>query len=148
MNQIVQKAKHNKSINTLFNRRRLFPEFESIDMAQIKRCERQAVNSVIQGTAADLVKRAMIQVDQLFSTHPACSKSKLILQIHDELVFEIDNDSLDTVLPLIKNTMEKAIQLCVAIPVSAYDSIFLQNLFFAMFSPISFLVLLGKIGAR
>lgn len=79
------------------------------------RTDKQAVNSVIQGTAADVVKLAMVQVDKLLQErYPT---ARLLLQIHDELIFEVEEEMVDEIVPLIVKTMESVIQLSVAIPV-------------------------------
>jgi DNA polymerase I-like protein with 3'-5' exonuclease and polymerase domains len=83
----------------------------------MKRSERQAVNSVIQGTAADVVKQAMIEVDKLIENHPYCKYTKLLLQVHDELVFEIEEQGLEPALALLANAMESVTKLDVDFPV-------------------------------
>jgi DNA polymerase-1 len=63
------------------------------------------------------VKLAMIRVDEMIRTNPVCKDTVLLLQIHDELVFEVDNESIDTVVPLLVETMENVIALDVAMTV-------------------------------
>eukprot|EP01119_Soliformovum_irregulare_P019643 TRINITY_DN6268_c0_g1_i1.p1 TRINITY_DN6268_c0_g1~~TRINITY_DN6268_c0_g1_i1.p1 ORF type:complete len:322 (-),score=139.70 TRINITY_DN6268_c0_g1_i1:39-1004(-) len=117
LEQTIKAAKEKKFIKTLFGRRRIFPDIHSKNKSLERRSERQAVNSVIQGTAADVVKLAMIEIDAIFDKDPKCKDAKLLLQIHDELVFEIPESSVDVICPIINSTMESVIQLEVAMPV-------------------------------
>ena len=77
---------------------------------------RQAVNSPIQGSCADLVKVAMVSIYKEFKKRKL--KTKLIMQIHDELVFDVDREELDTVKDVVKKNMEKALSLSVPIKVN------------------------------
>ena len=77
--------------------------------------ERNAVNAPIQGSAADIIKIAMINIHNLFKK--ANYKSKMLLQVHDELVFDIHKDELDLLKPLIKEAMENAFQLSIPLTV-------------------------------
>lgn len=88
---------------TLFGRRRYFPGLGSSLPFVRAMAERMAMNAPLQGTAADVVKLAMIQVDKAISKNDSIS---LLLQIHDELIFEIKKDSAEAAVPLIRNAME------------------------------------------
>lgn len=99
---------------TLFGRRRYFPGFGSSMPFVRAMAERMAMNAPIQGTAADVVKLAMIQVDTAISQNESIS---LLLQVHDELIFEIKKDAVDGAIPLIKNAMENVGKLSVPLVV-------------------------------
>ncbi|MBU1131736.1 DNA polymerase I [Patescibacteria group bacterium] len=100
---------------TMFGRRRYLPEIDSGVQQVRASAERMAVNMPIQGTAADLLKIAMIEVyKELKEKSP---KSKLLLTVHDELVIEVPNDEVDKVAKIVDEKMEKIHQLCVPIRV-------------------------------
>ena len=86
-----RQAKQHGHVRTLLGRVRSLPDIRSSDTAKAAYAERQAVNSVIQGTASDLIKYAMINVDRQLSTHwPATHPApRLLMQIHDELIYEV-----------------------------------------------------------
>lgn len=97
MNDTVESAKKLGYVETIFGRRRYIPEFQSGNGAVRKFGERAAINAPIQGAASDLVKKAMIDVDQAirdFANAKARGGADMILQVHDELVFEIDDAEL------------------------------------------------------
>ena len=104
-------------VETLFGRRRYIPELQT-DNHQLRNAgERMAINMPIQGTAADLMKLAMIKVhDELQKKHYK-EKVKMILQVHDEIVLEVKKDLADEVGELIKKTMETVTELRVPIEV-------------------------------
>lgn len=79
-----------------------------------RRADRQAVNAVIQGTAADIVKKAMIEIDMRLRG----TSATLLLQIHDELIYEVDEPEAEHTLAVIKDCMEKVAKLDVPLPVS------------------------------
>ncbi len=102
-------------VQTLFGRRRYFPEINSSNGMLIASAERQAINAPIQGTAADLMKLAMIHVQAgLAKVSP---KSKLLLQVHDELIVETPTDETEKVSKFLKETMENVCKLKVPIVV-------------------------------
>jgi len=99
--------------NTMMGRRRFFEKPQNaLEKSEL---EREAFSAVIQGSAADLMKKAMLNVWQELKRLK--KKTKLLLQIHDELLFEVPQEELTFVKTIIKNQMEKAITLCVPIPV-------------------------------
>ncbi len=102
-------------VETLFGRRRYFPEINSSNGMLIASAERQAINAPIQGTAADLMKLAMIHVHAGLSK--VSQESKLLLQVHDELVVEAPMDDVEKVSKFLKETMEKVYKLDVPIGV-------------------------------
>lgn len=115
---LVHGCREKKHIVTLCNRIRWLSNIDSADSSKRAGHERAAVNSVCQGSAADIAKLAMIKVDQLlrekFGCSPPCSA---ILQVHDELLFEVERTSLEEIALLIKEAMENAYKLSVPLPV-------------------------------
>lgn len=83
MEDTKKQARKNKSVNTLLQRRRLLPNINSSEAKERARSERQATNSVIQGTAADVVKIAMIKTEEFLCSDPKAQKSRLLLNIHE-----------------------------------------------------------------
>ncbi len=109
MRQVVDDARTCGYTETLYGRRRWIPELKSSNFNIRQGAERIALNTPIQGTAADLIKLAMIRVDSaLRKTYP---EAKLILQVHDELIVECPEAIADDVAELISNQMEKVAQL-------------------------------------
>jgi DNA polymerase-1 len=93
----------------LMGRRRAFPELHSQAARERAYAERSAVNSPLQGTAADVIKVAMVRLDQLLEERePAC---RMLLQVHDELLFELPEGQIDEVARLCKEVMEGACEL-------------------------------------
>ena len=99
-------ARENGWTETLFGRRRYFPEINSSAGFLQKEAERMAVNMPIQGTSADFIKLAMVKIDKKLGEAELKDKVFMILQIHDELLFEIKNDAVDQVAPIIKEAMD------------------------------------------
>lgn len=112
---VLDFARQNGYVTTIYGRRRLIPEINSKDHNQRAFAERTAINTPVQGSAADLIKMAMIKISDLFKSENW--QSKLLLQVHDELVFEVPEDELDKVKPAIKSLMENALKLDVPIKV-------------------------------
>ncbi|MGC8788071.1 MAG: DNA polymerase, partial [Anaerolineae bacterium] len=110
--RIKQQAAEQGYVETLLGRKRYFPELKSGSKAHgsLKAAaQRMAINHPIQGTAADIIKIAMIRLhDELQNRH---LRSKMILQVHDELVLEVPDDELETVSSLVKSVMENAYPL-------------------------------------
>ncbi len=112
----MAKAKHDGFVQTLFGRRRYIPEVNSPDPVMRQLGERMAINAPLQGTAADLIKRAMVD---LAAALPADGlKSRLVLQVHDELVLECPKQEKAAVTKLVKRTMEGAMSLTVPLTVT------------------------------
>ncbi|WP_350344385.1 DNA polymerase I [Proteinivorax tanatarense] len=109
--ETVEKAKEKGYVTTLFNRRRYIPEINSRSFHRRSFAERTAVNTPIQGTAADIIKKAMVDI------HKANLACDMLLQVHDDLVFEIDKSKADQVIPQIRTLMEGTIKLDVALTV-------------------------------
>ncbi len=115
MEDIVKEGKEKGYVKTLLNRIRYIPELSSANAIQRNFGERMAMNTPIQGSAADIIKIAMINVYKELKRLKM--KSKLILQVHDELIIDAHKDEIDTVKDLIKNKMEDAISLTVPLSV-------------------------------
>ncbi len=115
IDSLVKEAKEKGYSLTMFNRRRPIPELKSSNFAQRSFGERVAMNSPIQGTAADIIKLAMINVYLALKEHHL--KSRLILQVHDELLVETYIDELDDVERIIQEAMENAAHLRVLLEV-------------------------------
>jgi DNA polymerase-1 len=94
---------------TLFGRRRQFPEMKSSLPYVRAQAERMAINAPIQGTQADVIKLAMVRVAKMLKEEKAEQEVYLLLQVHDELVYEIKNERLDALAPKIKEIMESVI---------------------------------------
>lgn len=109
----IEQAKKNGYVKTILNRRRYLKDINSNNRALRAFSERAAVNTVIQGSAADLIKVAMIACDKILKGF----KTKIILQIHDELLFKVPKEELETVLPLLQNAMDHALELSVPLQV-------------------------------
>ena len=109
MENTINEAKLNGYVTTLFGRRRYLPELASSNGMLRAFGERVARNAPIQGTAADIIKLAMVKVfDKLASNVPS---AKLILQVHDELIVECDQSDAETVKQILKTEMENAVEL-------------------------------------
>jgi DNA polymerase-1 len=100
-------ARDNGYVTTLFNRRRYLPEIKSKNFNVRQFAERTAINTPVQGTAADIIKKAMITIHEALEEH----QSKMVLQVHDELVFDVHQDELDDVKEIVRDGMEKAVKL-------------------------------------
>jgi len=112
---IIAFAHQHKYVTTILNRRRYIPEIDSKNANVRNNAERIAINTTIQGSAADLIKLAMINIHRRFAWEGL--RTKMILQVHDELVFEVMASELDTVKQIAKEEMETAIQLDVPLKV-------------------------------
>ena len=110
MHDIREKAKAQGYVETLFCRRLYLPDINSSNAMRRKGAERVAINAPMQGTAADIIKRAMIQLDQKLQNDPDIA---MIMQVHDELVFEVQSEKVAFYSELIKTQMESAADLVV-----------------------------------
>ncbi len=102
-------------METLLGRRRPVPDLASGNFAARAAAERVAINTPVQGSAADLIKKAMIVIDQRLRDEFA--GQLMLLQVHDELVFEVDEDRADDVTAMVRHEMESALTLDVPIVV-------------------------------
>ncbi|KAJ8027524.1 DNA polymerase theta [Holothuria leucospilota] len=146
--QVVEKCRKSGYVETISGRNRYLPSIHHSNMAASNHAERQAVNTTIQGSAADLFKMAMVKLQQILATRfPPTNVSHrhkdkglfvchskrqtrrsqmsplghrgayLVLQLHDELIYEVHKDDLDSVVQLVKKEMESAMTLLVKLPV-------------------------------
>jgi len=112
---VVAQAKEDGYTTTMFGRRRPFPDLSSPNRVLRENAERAALNSPIQGTAADIIKRAMIAIDQ--DIHEGGLDSRMLLQVHDELVFEIAPGELEIMREIVTERMSSAATLSVPLDV-------------------------------
>ncbi|HEU23966.1 MAG: DNA polymerase I [Mesoaciditoga sp.] len=113
LDDIVNFAIKNGYVETIFGRRRDIPELKSSNRNVFEEGKRMAINAPIQGSAADIIKLAMIDIDQKISS----MKSMMILQVHDELVFEVPEEELDELTKIVKDSMEKIVKMKVPLKV-------------------------------
>ena len=116
MNQLIDFCKENGYVETLFHRRREIPEINDKNFMTREFGKRAAMNAPIQGSAADLIKIAMLKMDKALKE--AGVQSKMLLQIHDELIFLVPDEELELMQKLVKNTMESAMELKVPLKAS------------------------------
>ena len=115
--QTIEKAREEGSVRTLLGRLRRLPELRSRNFQLRAEAERQAVNARVQGSAADLIKRAMIDLFKELSDGDY--DARIILQIHDELLLEVAESDAEAVRDLTKRVMEGALELRVPLLVDA-----------------------------
>ncbi len=113
--ETLQKARNTGFVMTLLNRRRYIPEIKSNSRISREFAERTAINAPIQGSAADLIKLAMINIHRSISQIGLTSK--MIMQVHDELVFEVPEDEIRELTDLVRTKMEGAIELSIPLKV-------------------------------
>jgi DNA polymerase-1 len=111
----LEQTRRDQKVKTLFGRIRPIPDINSKNATQRGFAERTAVNTPLQGTAADLIKLAMIRIDEEILKRGL--KSRMTLQVHDELVFEVPESELDAMKPLVREQMETAHALIVPLVV-------------------------------
>jgi len=117
MDDTINFAKENGYVQTLMGRKRWLRDINSANFTVRGFAERNAINSPIQGTAADMIKMAMIRIHDEFIKNNF--KSKMLLQVHDELVFDAHKDELETIKPIILNCMQTALALPNEVPTDA-----------------------------
>lgn len=115
MKDIVAKAKQDGFVTTIMNRRRYLPDITSRNFNVRSFAERTAMNTPIQGSAADIIKLAMIELDRRLKE--AEVKARLLLQVHDELILEVPEEEVDKISDLVAEVMENAIELSVPLKV-------------------------------
>ncbi len=113
--QTLEQARTQGYVTTLFGRIRPIPEIRSRNWNLRGFGERTAINAPIQGTAADLIKKAMVAISEALAS--SSSKARMILQVHDELVLEVPKEEIDEVAQLVRSKMEEAVQLDVPLKV-------------------------------
>ncbi|KMK74565.1 DNA polymerase I [Alkalihalobacillus pseudalcaliphilus] len=117
MDEIVEQAREDGYVETLLHRRRYLPELTSRNFNLRSFAERTAMNTPIQGTAADIIKQAMVNMGEEIEKNGW--KTRMLLQVHDELIFEVPEDEVETFKEVISKVMENAIQLNVPLKVDA-----------------------------
>jgi DNA polymerase-1 len=115
----LEEARQKGYVITLLNRRRYLPEIHSPTVAIRQATERMAINSPLQGTAADIIKVAMIHIQNRIEGIRL--STKMIMQVHDELVFEVPGEELRNAVPMIQNEMENVTELSVPLKVSIHS---------------------------
>jgi DNA polymerase I len=115
MSDIIQKAKLDGFVSTILNRRRYIPEISSSNFNIRGFAERTAMNTPIQGSAADIIKKAMILLDERLKSEKL--QAKLILQVHDELILEAPKEEIAILEKLVPEVMENAVELLVPLKV-------------------------------
>ncbi|WP_431027492.1 DNA polymerase I [Lysinibacillus sp. LZ02] len=115
MDSIVSEAKKNGYVTTILNRRRYLPEINSSNFNLRSFAERTAMNTPIQGSAADIIKKAMIDMDARLQAEGL--QAKLLLQVHDELIFEAPQEEIEILERIVPEVMENAIDLKVPLKV-------------------------------
>ena len=118
MENVVREARDKGYVETLFHRRREIPDINSRNFNVRGFAERTAINSPIQGSAADILKIAMIRLDQALTDRNF--KTRMLLQVHDEIVLEVPENELTAIKTLVKDIMESAIEL--SVPLKADES--------------------------
>ena len=106
---MLEETRREQRVKTLFGRTRPIPDINSKNANMRGFAERTAVNTPLQGTAADLIKLAMIQVDEELRSRNL--KSRMLLQVHDELLFEVPHAELETMRELVRDKMENVYSL-------------------------------------
>ncbi len=117
MDDTIHFAQENGYVETLMGRKRWLRDINSANFTVRGFAERNAINSPIQGSAADMIKLAMIKIDKAFKQHQF--KSKMLLQVHDELVFDAHKDEVDIIKPVILECMQTAMALPHDVPTDA-----------------------------
>ena len=112
----VASAKETGEVRTMFNRKRVIEEIHNTNFMIRQSGERMAMNTPIQGSAADILKMAMIKIDKKFESENI--KTKMLLQIHDELIFDIVKGEEKKVIDIVTDTMEHIVKLDVPLKVS------------------------------
>lgn len=115
MDNIVEDCKKDGYVSTVLNRKRYIPTINDKNFIVREQAKRFAMNSPIQGSGADILKLAMVKVDQLMKEKQL--KSKMILQVHDELIFDVYKEELDEMMTIIKSAMEEAFLMDVPLKV-------------------------------
>lgn len=115
---VLKEAKQKGFVTTLMKRRRFLPEINSKNMAARQFAERTAINTPIQGTASDLIKVAMVTITNRLKQMSL--KTKMIIQVHDELVFEVPEKELEVVQQMVKEEMESVVELTIPLEVEIH----------------------------
>jgi len=112
---VIETARERGYVTTLFGRRRYLPDLRSRNWARRSFAERTAMNTPIQGTAADIIKLAMVEVHRRLRAEGL--RARLVLQVHDELVLEVPKEELERTASLLRDSMVNVVQLAVPLVV-------------------------------
>lgn len=115
MDKEINEAKRTGYVKTIMNRKRVIEELKSSNYKVRSMGERMALNTPVQGSASDILKKAMVEINNIFEKENI--KSKMLLQVHDELIFNVYNDEIDKVKDIVYNTMTKVFELKVPLDV-------------------------------
>lgn len=115
MDKEIDEAKRTGYVKTIMNRKRVIEELKSSNYMVRSMGERMALNTPVQGSASDILKKAMVEISDIFEKENI--KSKMLLQVHDELIFNVYNDEIDKVKDIVYNTMTKVFELKVPLDV-------------------------------
>jgi DNA polymerase-1 len=113
--EVIEAARRDGYVKTLFGRRRFFPDIKSSNKQLAQMAERMAFNTVFQGTAADIIKKAMIDVHK--GLHGVSRRARLVMQVHDELVLEVPDADVDALSEFVRSCMMGAAKLAVPLEV-------------------------------
>jgi DNA polymerase-1 len=111
IDRMLEETRREQKVRTIFGRIRPIPDIQSRNANQRGFAERTAINTPLQGTAADLIKLAMIRIDRRLAKEKL--QSRMTLQVHDELVFDVPKDEVDAVTDLVRHEMEHVLELSV-----------------------------------
>jgi DNA polymerase-1 len=106
---MLEETRREQMVRTVFGRVRPIPDIQSRNANQRGFAERTAINTPLQGTAADLIKLAMIRIDRRLADEEL--KTRMTLQVHDELVFDVPEDEIEPVSAMVRHEMEHVIEL-------------------------------------
>jgi DNA polymerase-1 len=115
MDSTKEFAREHGYVETIFGRRAHYPEIRSSNPQVRSFNERAAINAPIQGSAADIIRRAMVRMEQALQS--ANLSARMLLQVHDELIFEVEDAEIEKTLPVITATMEQAAMPAIAMKV-------------------------------
>lgn len=115
MDESIRKAREQGYVTTMYGRRRYLPDIHSRNQVVRGNAERNAINAPIQGSAADIIKIAMVRIASRLERE--MPEAKMILQVHDELIFEVENNYVKTLAAIVKEEMKGATQLKVPLEV-------------------------------
>ena len=113
--KVIDEANSQGYVSTMLGRRRYLNEIHDSNYQRREFAKRAAMNAPIQGSAADLIKKAMIEVDKKLKDNKL--KTKMVLQIHDELIFKVPKEEKEIVYKLVKETMEHAMEISLPLQV-------------------------------
>jgi DNA polymerase-1 len=117
MDESIQKARDAGYVTTMFGRKRYLPDIHSHNQVVRGNAERNAINAPLQGSAADIIKIAMVRIAEKMKTEKF--HSKMILQVHDELIFEVEISELDKLKEMVLHEMSNAVKLDIPLKVES-----------------------------